>query len=304
MSTAGKTVLLTGATGFLGSNLARKLLREGFKVAILKRSFSNTQRIDDIAKRLIQYDIDQNPLEKPFQELEEIDYVIHTATCYGRSGEKRSDILETNTFFPLKLMDLVCKFNVTCFFNTDTVLTKYLNDYAFTKAHFREWGEYLSKKSFNLKFVNIRLEHIFGECDDVNKFVPYIITSCLNNNPEIKLTLGEQKRDFIYIDDVVDGYIHLINNLSKISESYQDIDLGSGKSVSIRSLVEMIHNITASQTDLVFGGIPYRQDEVMYSEANLQCMSDLNWKPQYTLEEGIDKTISWYLRNKNQILDK
>jgi len=78
-----KTILLTGPTGFLGSHLLQALLNEGYKVIILKRSFSDTWRINHLLDNLKSYDINKTPLEKPFEE-NKIDIIIHTATNYGR----------------------------------------------------------------------------------------------------------------------------------------------------------------------------------------------------------------------------
>ena len=81
-------LLLTGATGFLGSNLIPAFLKAGHEVVILKRSFSDTWRIKDDLDKVRSYDIDLVPLERPFEECGRFDCVVHTATNYGRQGEK------------------------------------------------------------------------------------------------------------------------------------------------------------------------------------------------------------------------
>jgi len=82
-----KTILITGATGFLGSHITWTLFNEGFNIIILKRSFSDIWRIREIIDKIRYYDIDKVELEIPFKE-NEIDCIIHTATNYGRKGEK------------------------------------------------------------------------------------------------------------------------------------------------------------------------------------------------------------------------
>ena len=131
--------------------------------------------------------------------------VVHTATCYGRNRETPLEVFEANLKFPLDLLEKAALFSTDTFFNTDTILYKYLNGYSLSKHQFVEWGKQYADEH-KIKFCNIKLEHMYGPGDDDSKFTTYVINSCLNNVPEVKLTLGEQERDFIYIDDVVSAY--------------------------------------------------------------------------------------------------
>ena len=114
----------------------------------------------------------------------------------------------------------------------------------------------------------MRLEHFYGPKDVDSKFTTHVMNSCLRNVPELKLTSGEQKRDFIYIDDVVSAYLIILDNIKGFSDFFNEFDVGSGAAVSIRDFVEKVHQITDSQTHLAFGSIPYRTGEVMSSNAN------------------------------------
>ena len=297
LSKLTKTIIVTGATGFLGSHLVNNLLKDNYRVIILKRSFSNDKRIKDILHNLISYDIDKLSLAKPFQDFTKIDAIIHTATCYGRRNESANSIFSANTFLPLQLLEYASQQKNIAFFNTDTVLPKYLNNYSLSKAHFRECGEQFSKQK-KIKFINIKLEHMFGANDDDSKFTTYVIKSCLNNKPELKLTYGEQKRDFIHVEDVVSAYNILIRNQNNFNNLYQEFELGSGNSIPIRQFVEKIHRLTSSRTVLKFGAIDYRPDEIMYSEAKVKSLMDLGWRPQPSLELGLRKAIAWYESNK------
>ena len=100
-----KNILITGATGFLGSHLTQKFVNEGHTVIILKKSDFDTRRINHLLNKIISYDIDKIELETPFRE-NSIDAVIHTATLYGRGNEKYSDLVDVNLLFPLKVLEL------------------------------------------------------------------------------------------------------------------------------------------------------------------------------------------------------
>lgn len=286
-----KTVLVTGSTGFLGSYLVKKLLQQGHRIVILKRSFSDTKRIRNIGTQLISYDIDNSNLVQPFQDIGKIDVVFHTATSYGRNNESTSSIFEANTGFPLRLLETAILFKTDIFFNTDTILDKYINNYSLTKKHFMEWGKYLADNS-KIKFVNIKLEHIFGPGDDISKFTTYVIKSCLENVSELKLTLGEQKRDFVYIEDIVSAYLVLLQWTEQCIKPYQEYELGSGEAVSIKKFVETVHRLSNSKTVLNFGALPYRKHETMYSKANIEPMNRLGWSPQYSLEQALIQTMT------------
>lgn len=291
-------VLLTGATGYLGSHLARSFIAEGHDVIALKRQTSSLQRLEGIEERLIFYDIESVDLEKPFQEHGPIDAVVHTATCYGRAGESLREIFSANTLFPLRLLEMAALFkvdiflNTDTFFNTDSIACPYLNGYSLSKKHFTEWGRQFSEGN-QIRFVNVRLEHIYGPGDDSLKFTTWVVEKCLANVSELKLTCGEQKRDFIYVDDVVTGYNTLISMSESLEKGYQEIGLGRGHSRTVREFVETVHCLSKSNTQLNFGALPYRQFEIMQSQANTKKLELLGWRSVVDLNDGVQAMINF-----------
>jgi len=293
------TILLTGATGFLGSHILKNLLDNNFNVIILKRSFSNTWRIDDILDKTIAYNIDKIDIEKTFKE-NKIDIVIHTATKYGRKNESFLEILDSNLFFPLKLLDLSLRYNVKTFLNTDTTAyNHFINYYSLTKMQFVEWLKLLDNK---IRIFNLKLEYIYGEADDTSKFLPMLIINLLKGVNTIDLTPGNQERDFIYIEDVVNAYIDIILEKDNFSNGFYEYSIGSGESIKIKDLVLLTKKITNNEvTQLKFGALPYRSNEIMYSKANIKKIRDeIGWAPKFSLEEGLKRTVLWYKSPDNQ----
>ena len=289
-------VVVTGATGFLGSNLVRGFLEKGFEVIVLKRSFSNTININDLLSKVAVVDVDKSDLDDLFKQSHGVDAVVHAATCYGRRGESAGQILDANTLFPLQLLENAIKNNVKYFLNTGTYYSKkadtysFLSHYVISKRQFDEWGRYFSSLN-EIVFTTMNLEHIFGPFDDDSKFTASIIRQCVENVPEINLSPGMQERDFIYVDDVVDAYVQVLNHLAGGMECPASLEVGTGEAVCVKQFVETVHEIARSSTKLNFGRLPYREKEIMSSVADTGALNSLGWKNKISLRTGIERTM-------------
>jgi len=286
------TILLTGATGFLGSYLLKSFVNSGHEIIALKRTTSNTYRIDNYLRKVTLYDMDKVTLEDIFKN-HKIDIVINTVTNYGRINNKISSILDTNLIFGLKLLEDSVNANVKTFINTDTLLERNINAYALSKAQLVDWMKFLSNK--NTKMINIKIEHMYGVLDDKNKFIYWLINQLKQNVEKIDLTSGVQKRDFIYITDIVNGYETIIQNINKLSK-FEEIELGSGNSIEVKKFVkQIVKELKLKQeinTNLNFGVVPYRDNENMEMKADIQKLTNLGWKPKVSIEDGIKKIIN------------
>jgi nucleoside-diphosphate-sugar epimerase len=131
---------------------------------------------------------------------------------------------------------------------------------------------------------------MYGPGDDSFKFTTFIFESLKNNLPQIELTPGEQKRDFIYIDDVVDAYVVLLEKQQQEAE-FSEYEIGSGEAISIREFVETAKKIAKAKTELVFGVKEYREHEIMFSQANIKKLQGCGWAPHVPLDQGILKSL-------------
>jgi nucleoside-diphosphate-sugar epimerase len=278
-----KRILLTGATGFLGSALAHDFFQKGFSVFVVKRSTSSLARLKDIEGRLTFYDIDQESAADIIKAAMPLDVIVHTATCYGRKGETDNELLQTNVEYPLELLDAAIQMKVPLFVNTSTCLDKMVSAYALSKQQFSEWGKKHAEDG-NIAFCDLRLEHMYGPGDNESKFVTYVLHACARNIPNLALTEGRQKRDFIYIDDVVSAYQAVMKHSW---QGYHSIAIGSGQNISIRAFVEMVHRMTGSSTQLDFGAIPLRRNEFMQSSPDLTEIHSLGWQSKISLQQGL-----------------
>jgi nucleoside-diphosphate-sugar epimerase len=279
---------MTGATGFLGSHLLRALLKRGNRVYCLKRGSSRLDRVSDIASKAIWVDVEKINFDDFFAH-QHIECVLHCATDYGRKKVDPVRTIEANLILPLKLLHAAASHGVAAFINTDTVLDKRINNYSLSKKQFMDWLESYSNQIIG---VNVALEHFFGPGDDPSKFVTSIIHSLLSGVESIKLTPGYQRRDFIYIDDVIDAFLKLLDAANSLDRKFHRFEVGTGRTIEIRTFVQLIKQLSGNQrTRLDFGALPFRENEYMDCNVDTAGLRELGWQAVIPLEEGLTRTI-------------
>jgi CDP-paratose synthetase len=288
-------ILLTGATGFLGSHLLESFVAKGHEVAVLKRSTSDIWRIDNLLNKIISYNIDQVNLKTIFQEIKP-DIVVHTACSYGRKNESLIDIVNSNLIFGLDLLEESINSNVNTFINTDSLLPRNLNDYSLSKGQFTDW---LQKRSDKIQVVNFKIEHMYGVKDDTRKFLPWLINEMIKGNDDINLTSGIQKRDFIYISDVVAAY-DLVIQKRKSLPSWNVFDIGTNVFTEVKDFVLKIAGELEKLFEreivsrLKFGAVPYRSGDIMVPKLDNTALKALGWKENVNITDGVEKIIKNY----------
>ncbi len=303
------TILLTGGTGFLGLHIVKKLIASQHSVIVIVRSNSDTSHLQEIRSThkdsLIQFNIDTGSLGTIF-ERHTIDHIIHTATCYGRNKELWPAIAKCNILLPLELLTLGTKHNVQSFINADTFFNEHIvfegNEalYVKSKKIFKQIAEL--DPAPKVKFINVLIEQMFGPGDSQKKFIPFVINTLLHTPPTLALTAGKQKRDFIYVEDVAELFLNIINHISDL-DYFEEFAAGHGQSISIRDIVEYIHTQIHSQTELQFGVLPYRLHEIMDSSASIHKNKKINWLPRTDVYTGLNQTISYYNSEYNKSHD-
>ena len=280
-------LLITGPTGYLGYNLCKSLAKTDIIVHAISRNAPPASRKVK-SSNIFYYKLADIDIDKLI-DINDIDGVIHCATSYGRDDDTLGT-LQANLIFPLSILLKSIESKVQFFINTDTILDKRVNLYSLSKKQFLDWLYYFKS---DINCFNLSLEHFYGPGDSVGKFTTFIIKELQNKTEYIDLTPGQQKRDFIYIDDVVSAFLCVINSVDKFEKgSIHDLQIGSGVNTSILDFVKLASKLTGNQdTKLNFGAIPYRDNEIMKAEVNLDMINLLGWKPKISLEEGLKKTI-------------
>ncbi|MBI4091741.1 MAG: GDP-mannose 4,6-dehydratase [Candidatus Levybacteria bacterium] len=300
-------VLVTGATGFIGSNLVRVLLQKGAKVSILKRPKSSVWRLKDILTRIkiLEADLrDKHHLQLALKNSHSR-AIFHLAACVKRepSSSLIKENLETNVWGTTNLIDCVTKGDIKSFVNTGTC-DEYgdnpvpfnekqrenpLSPYAASKVAASHYCQMLTRTT-GLPIITLRPFLTYGPYQTGEMLIPDVVTSCLKSLP-IQATLGQQTREFHYISDIVNGFLLAATNKKAIGEI---IDLGTGEEHTVKEVIEMIVELTEYRLKWKLGNLPYRENEMF----RFYCQGDkakklLKWRPKTSLKDGLIKTIDW-----------
>ncbi len=293
-------VLITGATGFIGSNILKRLIEEHYEVIVIKRSTSDIRLVEEYLKLCDAYDSDIDPLDKIFSK-HKIDAIIHCAIMYDRTEQKYDKLLSVNVKFPLELLKLAVEHKVKLWINTDSFFQKqleeennrkiYMEGYVLSKKQFQEWGKVYAKRK-EISFVSLQLEHVYGENDREGKFVSYIHGACKNNVDKVSLSEGSQIRDFVYVGDVVSAYINILNNINFFEKKYYFYEVGTGVKRTVKDFVEIIHKAVHSTTRLNWGERDMNDGEMLCSFADNKAICQLGWCPKIIEDTEIEQIFS------------
>ena len=304
-------VLVTGATGFIGSNLSRKCMEKGFDTHILTRKTSNKWRINDILSDVTEHHSDLSNYLQLVKFLSEIkpDIIFHFAS-YGThiSYETESArIIEANFVNSVNLIQAANTIDYSLFVNvgssseygmktsamSETDILEPMSLYAVTKAASTNFSQ-LMAKIFGKPIITVRPFSVYGYFEEPIRLIPATIWHCLKHK-DMDLSNGTNSMDFIFIEDVVAACIKLIKTPSLNGEI---INLGTGEGHTIKEVVQKILNISQSNIALNWGRLSTSKFTPEKWVANPRKMENvLKWTPQHSLDSGLRKTIDWMREN-------
>lgn len=282
-----KTILVTGINGYLGSRLAVKYSKD-FHVIGLEYDTSDLFRLKTNAFQV--YESKDGIPDAMFDE-HTIDCIIHTATFYGRNNESNGKMHYANSYLPHLLLDKAISHGCQLFINTDTVLDRFTSSYALTKKQFSDWLQFYAKLD-KIQVVNLRLEHFYGPGASSSNFITLMTQKMLQNEESIALTKAEQNRDFLHVQDLILVYDLVLEKFNQFSK-YESFNVGAGKNTNLKYILELIKKHTDSSSLLDYGAIPYRINELMESNNDTTRLTELGWRPNIEIEEGLISVINF-----------
>lgn len=305
-------LLVTGGTGFIGSHVVRRLVRDKHYVVLLKRKSSNLARIKEILKKpnLKLYDIEHTSLESLYEN-ERLEGIIHLATYYRKQHfpDELKTMIRTNIEWPAEILQFIKNSRIKFFINTGTFFeydlssqtpcsekheTRPFNLYASTKLALMKLLDFYTNE-YGLSACTLRLFAPYGPKDHKSKLIPYSILKFKRGEPISFNSTGNQIWDYVYVDDIVEAFVKAINYCENFHPKNEVINIGSGKGIILRGLIGKIAAFFNVDPDSISWNSNALND-VAYAVANIdKAKRLLKWKPKTSLDEGIEKTIKWFL---------
>ena len=292
-----KKTLVTGATGFTGSNLVKKLVQDDWNTSVIVRAKSSLSLLSDIKEYIKCYEHDgssENMLDIISEAKPHI--VFHLAS-YVYEGHEMADVtplINSNILFGTQLLEAMRACNVKYMVNTGTFWQHYENQqyspvdlYAATKQAFEDIIQYyVEAHEFNV--ITLELYDTYGPNDPRGKLISLIIEK-MNTKEQLDMSPGEQLINLVHINDVVRAYevaaIRLLSNEVLAHETYV---VDSGEPVQLKKLIKKIEQLSGPTLKIKWAGRPYRFREIMspYKGQRLP-----GWEPQLDLDKGLEKLV-------------
>jgi UDP-glucose 4-epimerase len=303
--------LVTGGAGFIGSNLVEKLLNLNYEVIVIDNLSSGYKKnLREFEKKIQFYNNDIRNFNLMNKLIKQVDCVFHLAAMISvaESIEKPFDCLDINVKASLNIIKECLKNNVKFIFassaavygndltpiKTENLNTVPLSPYGLSKFDIERFCEIYEKEGLN--FTCFRNFNVYGPKQDVNSaysaVIPSFIQQVLNKNNLKIFGDGNQTRDFIFVEDVINAYVIAFeNNIKGI------FNLGCNEIISLKDLAFKILNIFDSD-HLKIEFLDARKGDIKHSRADSQkFILQSGWNSKVIFDEGLQKTFNYYNKN-------
>ena len=285
-------VFLTGATGFIGSQLAQRLVAEGHEVAIVVRPESQLNILQAVLPRIQVhvYDGSYASLLHALQAAQP-ELVIHVASLFlaQHKPEDVARLVESNLNFPTQLLQAMSDLGIRCFINTGTSWQHYQNQaynpvnlYAATKQAFEALlAYYVEAQGF--RAITLKLFDTYGPGDTRPKLFS-LLRKTARSGETLRMSPGEQLLDLVYIDDVLDAYLLAMARMPEVTKA-ECYAVSNPARLSLRELVRIYGETVGRPVSVEWGGLPYRPREVLELWTGKEVLP--NWQACVALADGI-----------------
>jgi nucleoside-diphosphate-sugar epimerase len=275
-------ILITGATGFIGQKLLKRLTDQHHSVAIHAR-----KQLQEVDSNVLVFTGALNQLQKEIIAFSP-EYVFHLAgsSIYPKNAKEEVELWSANVLYGNTLLSIIKEIPGLVFVNFTTSLAYDGTElypfsyYALTKANFVQSLHYFTRFS-NFRVFNLILYTIYGKGDKTKRALNYILDS-LDASEPISMSPGEQIMDFIHVDDVIGLCLQLLEN--KPNKKMEEIHVGTGRGTTIKEAAQLIASLSNRKANIHFGAIPYRKEEKMENIAPIS--QNRFWNSSVEIETG------------------
>lgn len=306
-----KRTLITGGTGFVGANLARRLLMEGHEVHLLLRPFHTPWRITEIQSDVELHTADLSDEDALARVIERTrpEWLFHLAAhgAYSWQRDVRA-MIETNITGTANLLHASLRTGFEAFINTgssseygfkrsapaESEQLEPNSYYAVTKASATHLCSYLARKH-DLNIQTLRLYSVYGPFEEPQRLLPSLILQGLEGRFP-PLASPAAAHDFVYVDDACDAYLLAAN--AKTNERGAVYNVGTGRETTLREVVEVARRALSIEMEPEWNTMTGREWDTSHWAANPEKIQrELNWHPLHTFEQGFTRTVSWFQEN-------
>lgn len=288
-------ILITGATGFIGRNLIQAISPEN-EIHVLVRPTTACESLH--TKRIFVFNDNIDEL-KDYLIKNQIEGIIHLASLYitKHTNDQIKDLILSNVYLGTSILEAAKQAKVRWFINTGSYWQNYTPDskdyrpvnlYAATKQAFIDIAKFYTDTSC-IHFVTLKICDTYGS-NDPRKKIMSLFKQYAESGEQLKMSPGEQKINLLYIDDVTQGFITLMNLLHNNIELCNEYVLSAEKTYSLRELANIFEQVSHKKLNIEWGGLPYREREVMtpWQMGNLVP----GWKQKIDIHQGIQLFLS------------
>jgi len=303
-----KRALVTGAGGFLGANLVRRLCEKGHEVHCVLRPGPLSWRLKDIESRVRVHPVDLADRNGLFETVRAVrpEWIFHLAAHGAYSHQMETlPMIQTNVAGTTNLVEACLETGFQTFVNTGSSSEYGFKDhapseeealepnscYAVTKAAASYFCRYTAR-SRKVRIPTLRLYSAYGPWEEPRRLIPTLVLHALRGQwpPLADPTIS---RDFVYTEDVTDAFLKLAD--AKLDDPGAIFNVGTGIQTSLRDLVECVGRLLDVRQLPKWGGMANRNwDTSCWVASNLKIMSELGWSPKFNLNKGLQTTVEWF----------
>jgi nucleoside-diphosphate-sugar epimerase len=294
--TTARRALLTGATGYIGSRLAARLVRDGWEVHVVARPGSSLALLEPVSDKLVVHEFDGTTARMiELVKAAAPSVVFHLASLFlaQHKPEDIEALVDSNLLFSTQLVEAMLHNGVRQLVNTGTSWQHYenadfnpVNLYAATKQAFEALLAYYIE-AHALKVSSLMLFDTYGPGDPRPKLIP-MLWKCAASQQPLAMSPGEQLIDLVHVDDVVEAFLAAELALRTQQGGHVHYAVSSGKPMRLKDLVSVFEHATGTRLAITWGGRPYRLREVMVPWTD--HAGPPGWQPRISFVQGVPAT--------------